>query len=446
MIWIDWMVVAAYAVATLAVGVVFARSSAKGLKSYFLGDNALPWWALAASGAASNFDIAGTMWLVSMVCLFGMRSFWAFTGFAIFNVAFLMAYLAPWIRRTRVMTAAELMKVRFGDGVDGRTARVASAVGMVVFTAFCLGYSAAGIGKFAAAFVPWDFGAATSFYCAAAVMSLTCLYVLIGGFRSVIVTDVIQAILMSLCGLVVGITAMIVVDPAALHRSGFITDLLPVWKWNGLPQDYVDSGFGAFGAMCILFMLNGLLHSTGGAGGTYGEQRFLATRTAADAARAGAAWGVIILPRFFLVAGIAFLVLTGMVEIPSDAEMLLPQAIKASHLIPVGVRGFVVAALLAALLMAVAIRCRSFKEAQASTTVVVLAASLLPLLTSFNGGGEQPWHLWLPALAQITLMQRVLEGGALGPADVLLPVLVAALGTALCLASVVRQLRTAAWR
>jgi len=104
------------------------------------------------------------------------------------------------------------------------------------------------------------------------------------------------------------------------------------------------------------------------------------------------------------------------------------------------------AALLAALLMAVAIRCRSFKEAQASTTVVVLAASLLPLLTSFNGGGEQPWHLWLPALAQITLMQRVLEGGALGPADVLLPVLVAALGTALCLASVVRQLRTAAWR
>ncbi len=104
------------------------------------------------------------------------------------------------------------------------------------------------------------------------------------------------------------------------------------------------------------------------------------------------------------------------------------------------------AALLAAMLMAVAIRCRSFKEAQASTTVVVLGASLLPMITSFNGGGEQAWHLWLPALAQITLMQRVLEGGALGPVDLLLPVLVAALATALCLAYVARQLRTAAWR
>jgi len=105
-----------------------------------------------------------------------------------------------------------------------------------------------------------------------------------------------------------------------------------------------------------------------------------------------------------------------------------------------------VAALLAALLMAVAIRSRSFKEAQASTTVVVLAVSLLPMVTSFNGGGEQPWHLWLPALAQITLMQRVLEGGSLGAADLLLPVVVAAALAALCLAYVARQLRTAAWR
>lgn len=103
-----------------------------------------------------------------------------------------------------------------------------------------------------------------------------------------------------------------------------------------------------------------------------------------------------------------------------------------------------VAALLAAVLMAVAIGCRSFKEAQASTTVVVLAASLLPMVTTFGGGGMQPWHLWVPALAQVTLMQRVLEGGALGAWDLLLPVAVAALLSVLCLAYVARRLRTAA--
>jgi len=104
------------------------------------------------------------------------------------------------------------------------------------------------------------------------------------------------------------------------------------------------------------------------------------------------------------------------------------------------------AAMLSALMMAVAIRCRSFKEAQANNTVVVLAVSLVPMLTLFNQGGEQPWHLWLPALAQITLMQRVLEGEALGTADLLLPLGVAALLSAACVAYVARQLRAAALR
>jgi sodium transport system permease protein len=104
------------------------------------------------------------------------------------------------------------------------------------------------------------------------------------------------------------------------------------------------------------------------------------------------------------------------------------------------------AALLSALLMAVAIRCKSFKEAQASTMVVVLAISLLPMFIAFNQGGEQPWHLWLPALAQITLMQRVLEGEAFGLGDLLLPLAVATLLCALCLGFVARQLRAAALR
>jgi sodium transport system permease protein len=51
------------------------------------------------------------------------------------------------------------------------------------------------------------------------------------------------------------------------------------------------------------------------------------------------------------------------------------------------------AALLAAALMAVAIRCKTFKEAQANATVVVLAVSLVPLVGVFNQTGEQPWHL-----------------------------------------------------
>jgi sodium transport system permease protein len=102
------------------------------------------------------------------------------------------------------------------------------------------------------------------------------------------------------------------------------------------------------------------------------------------------------------------------------------------------------AAALSALLMAVAIRCRSFKEAQASSTLVVLVVSLMPLVNVFNLGGEAPWHLWVPALAQNTLMTRVLKGEGFGADQLLIPLAVCVLLSALCIAYVARTLRSAA--
>ena len=104
------------------------------------------------------------------------------------------------------------------------------------------------------------------------------------------------------------------------------------------------------------------------------------------------------------------------------------------------------AAALSAVLMAVAIRCKSFKEAQASSAVVVLGVSLLPLVTVFNLGGEAPWHLWVPALAQNTLMTRVLKGEDFTAAQVLIPLAVCVALTVLGVWFVARRLRSAAVR
>ena len=102
------------------------------------------------------------------------------------------------------------------------------------------------------------------------------------------------------------------------------------------------------------------------------------------------------------------------------------------------------AAALSAVLMAVAIRCKSFKEAQANSTVVILGVSLLPLVTVFNLGGEAAWHLWVPALAQNTLMTRVLKGEDFSAAQVLIPFLVCMVVTAAGVWFVGHKLREAA--
>lgn len=104
------------------------------------------------------------------------------------------------------------------------------------------------------------------------------------------------------------------------------------------------------------------------------------------------------------------------------------------------------AAALAALLMAVAIRCKSVKEAQASTALVVLACSLLPLVGLLNPGAEERWHVWVPALAQNTLMTRVLKGETLGAEAIAVSLAVCAAMALLGVAFVARVLRRAAVR
>ena len=98
------------------------------------------------------------------------------------------------------------------------------------------------------------------------------------------------------------------------------------------------------------------------------------------------------------------------------------------------------AAAISAVMMAIAIRCKSIKEAQANNTVVILAMSLLPLFTVFNQEGEAAWHLWLPGIAQTTLMNRALKGEVIGWIDVAPGFAVAAALTVLSLLFVSRQL------
>jgi sodium transport system permease protein len=100
------------------------------------------------------------------------------------------------------------------------------------------------------------------------------------------------------------------------------------------------------------------------------------------------------------------------------------------------------AAALSAVLMAVAIRCKSVKEAQASTAGVVLGVSLLPLFGLLNPGAEEAWHFWVPALAQNTLMTRVLKGEHLGGEPLLAALamcVLLAIGGVLFVASVLRR-------
>ena len=89
-----------------------------------MGGKKLPWYMLGLSDASDMFDISGTMWMVALCFVYGMKSIWIPWLWPVFNQVFNMMFLSKWLRRSNANTGAEWLATRFGlsgTGVKGIT-------------------------------------------------------------------------------------------------------------------------------------------------------------------------------------------------------------------------------------------------------------------------------------------------------------------------------------
>ncbi len=346
---IDYAIVVAYFAIVIGIGFWYRRRAAKDLDSYFLAGKSMHWLALAMSGSVATFDITGTMWIVTLLTLFGMRSMWNHWMWGFLMAAFFMSYMGKWVRRSNVMTGAEWMVTRFGDGLDGRTARISYTVMAVAMLTGFIGYAYQGIGKFASVYITFGLPPdAAATVCAVLIFAVTSLYVLLGGLYSVVVTNVIQTVILTAASIVIAGVAYFVIDPATLAAvlPTDWTSLAPRWRLDGaqqLPAGY--AGYELFGPLVIVWVVKGLLLNLGGPGQMTDFQAFLAARNPRDASKLGAAWSGFLVVRWAMCMGIALLAITGIAEV-SDPEKVMPMVLQ--KYLPMGLRGLVIAGLLAA--------------------------------------------------------------------------------------------------
>ena len=206
---IDLAIIVVYLFAVALVGVVVRKQASKKLDSYYLADRNIPWWMLGLSGCSSYIDIGGTMSMIGVIFYLGLKSMWAthiFWGW--FIISFYMAFQAKYIRRSGVMTFAEWNETRFGKGKEVEAARLTAAIFLLVLMICNLMFISVGTGKFAEEFLPFPRWEATLL-----VLIIVGIYVTLGGFFGVILTDVFQTIL-------IGIGAVIMVVMVFQKPSG----------------------------------------------------------------------------------------------------------------------------------------------------------------------------------------------------------------------------------
>jgi SSS family solute:Na+ symporter len=218
---LDIGIILGYFVVVIGLGLWVSRKGAQDLDSYFLGGKSMKWYLLGVSDASGMFDIAGTMWLVYALFLYGLKSIWLPWMWPTFNQIFLMMFMSAWMRRSNVLTGAQWIQTRFG-GAGGTLAHLSVVLFALVNVIGLLAYAFKGIGKFAVVMLPWRFTGATdgifadeNIY-AMILLSLTALYAIKGGMISVVITEVAQFTILTLTAITIGAIALVKVSPAMI--------------------------------------------------------------------------------------------------------------------------------------------------------------------------------------------------------------------------------------
>lgn len=364
---LDLLIILAYVLLTLVIGFWIANRASKDIKSYFLGGNKLSWWQLGLSNASGMFDISGTMWMVYLLFVYGVTSIYVPWLWPVFNQIFLMIFLSAWLRRSGVMTGAEWINFRFGDGLGARLSHFIVVLFALVNVIGFIAYGFIGIGKFAAVFMPWQLSAdphLNDVFYGLLITLVTTIYVVKGGMFSVVFTEVLQFIIMTIACIAVGIIAMQTVSPDMLKN------LVPegwsqLWLGGEFNLDWSEKlaeannkiasdGYSPFAIFFMLLLFKGILQSMAGPQPTYDMQRVLSAKSPKEAAKmSGFVSLVLLFPRYMLITGLAVLALHFFTDDLNamgdkiDFEQILPMVL-AGDIIPSGLLGLLIAGLLAA--------------------------------------------------------------------------------------------------
>lgn len=336
---LDYAIVVGYILGLITISLYLARKAARGSEAYFLGGRSMPWWALGASGMSSNLDAAGTMTILTLLYTYGLHGFFIeMRGGVVLPIAVFLAFMGKWHRRSEVVTTAEWMHLRFGDGIQGKSARFMAAFTYLVITVAMVVFFLAAAGKFLAVFLPFD---ATT--CAVGMAVIALIYTMVSGLYGVVWTDVFQAFLIGAAAVYVAVQASLLVD----------AELLASWPgaaFNTVIPKVSDPGlapYELFWLFLVFWVGKGVLEGLGGSGGSaYMAQRFYAARDEDSCRKLSMLWTVLFAFRWPMVLGFSIIAIhLGIGE--SDPERILPLVLQ-TEFFPTGLRGLVVAAIFAA--------------------------------------------------------------------------------------------------
>ena len=325
-----------YLLLMVVVGYVVSRR-AKNHSDFMLGGKQLPGWAFAFSERATGESAWLLLGYTGFVFATGLSGVWVAVGITsgiIFSWLFLAKRFMKEAEKYQALTLPSYLAKRFGK--HAKIIFWLSTILIFSFMMFYFGAQIAGAGKtlFAVFNIPPTVGAVVS-------IIVVVILAYLGGFVTVVWTDMIQSIMMLITLVVLPIVALFYISAADLSISQALTAAGPtIDSWTG----------GAIGFALGLLLFNNFAWFFGFLGGQPQlSVRFMALRNNKEA-RTGSivaiTWTILAYFGAFMIGITALTLYQG--QAFADVEMILPFMIL--DLMPPWIAGILLAGILAAII------------------------------------------------------------------------------------------------
>ncbi|WP_417444552.1 sodium:solute symporter family transporter [Joostella sp.] len=336
---LDILVIVIYMVAIIFVGLWYSRESGNTSKQYFLAGKTLTWSVVGASLFASNISTVHLVGLAESGFKDGIV--WGnFEWLSSFELLILAFVFIPFYLRTKITTLPEFLEKRY----DNR-----SRVVLAVFSILAALFMHIGVSFYAGAIVFEEMFGINIVWSIIIIAIATGIYTIIGGLKSVVVTETLQTIVLILGSLLITVLAVYKLPTIGIDSYESLKQAVDPDRLKAVSFDATKKGFSFFDILAGHLILGIWYWCT---------DQTIVQRTLGAKSEKQAKLGAIfagflkILPVFIMVLPgiLAFALFKD--DIGVDTKSVLPVLIK--ELLPVGLKGLMVAALLAAVMSSVA--------------------------------------------------------------------------------------------
>ena len=282
---LDIAVIVAFFAINLGIGLWYARGSGKNIGEYFLSGRSAPWWLAGTSMVATTFAVDTPLAVTGFVAQNGIAGNWLWWNMAASGILTVFFFAALW-RRSGVLTDVEFIELRYGGAPASWLRGVRAVYQGVLVNTIIMGWVNLAMVKILS--LTLHVPTLPALY---VCLVLTALYVTIGGFWSVLVTDFLQFIVKMTMAVVLAVAAVAAVGGIAALKTGLAgVDAQHLASGGGSILAFVPSGGDASWMPLTTFLVfvgvSWWASSYPGAepgGGSYVAQRILACRSEKDA-------------------------------------------------------------------------------------------------------------------------------------------------------------------